>query len=295
MLKQMIEQFTEQFTEQNIGRNSDEIRTKIQEDEYINDSTGLIHCKKCLTARQVEVNILDKRRIVRCICKCQKRKIELEEIERKEIEDRLKIAKLKASSLLGERYRNITFETTETGFNESFDKIMVRCKNYCNVSKEVLTNGYGIYLYGGSGTGKTHLTACMANELIKKQHQVLFTNFFEIGKLIRSTFNGKGSEIEQINRIAEVNFLFIDDIGTERVLNRGEDTWMQEKIFEVLNKRYNKKKATIFTSNYSIKDLIEERGMMTKTVDRIVEMSNLIAKVEGSSYRISGRKTDIPY
>lgn len=290
MFKNITEQLSEQLGEQNRTN-----RTEIQEDEYIDNSTGLIYCKKCITARQVEVNILDKRRIVRCICKCQKRKIELEEIERKETEDRLKIAKLKASSLLGERYRNITFESTETGHNESFDKILVRCKNYCNVSKEVKEKGFGIYIYGGSGTGKTHLTACMANELIKKQHQVLFTNFFEIGKLIKSTFNGKGNEIEQINRIAEVDFLFIDDIGTERVLNRGEDTWMQEKIFEVLNKRYNKKKSTIFTSNYSIKELIEERGMMTKTVDRIVEMSNLIAKVEGNSYRITGRNTNVPF
>ena len=44
-----------------------------------------------------------------------------------------------------------------------------------------------------------------------------------------------------------------------------------------------------------LKELIEDRGMMTKTVDRIVEMSNLIAKVEGNSYRITGRKTNIPY
>lgn len=295
MFKNIAEQICEQLNTQKTGLNGQKDRTEIKEDEYIDKETGLIYCKKCSTARQVKVNIFDNERIVRCICKCQKEETELEERKRKEIEEQIKIAKLMDSSLLGERYRTITFETTETGHNDSFDQVMVRCKNYCNVSEVVKEKGFGIYLYGGSGTGKTHLTACMANELIKKHNQVLFTNFFEIGKIIKSTFNGRGNEIEQINKIASVDFLFIDDIGTERVLNRGEDTWMQEKIFEIINKRYNNKKPTIFTSNYSIKELIEDRGMMTKTVDRIVEMSNLIAKVEGNSYRITGRKTNIPY
>ena len=291
--EQYGEQFNEQLGEQKAGQNGQ--KTGLMEDEYIDESSGLIYCKKCLTARQLKIKILDKNRIVRCICNCQKEEIKSEEIKRKEIEEQIKIAKLMDSSLLGERYRNITFDKTETGHNEYFDKAIVRCSNYCKVSEEVLKNGYGIYLFGGSGTGKTHLTACMANELIKQYRQVLFTNFFEIGKMIRATFNGKGNETNQINRIANVDFLFIDDIGTERVTNRGEDTWMQEKIFEIINKRYNNKKPTIFTSNYSIKELIEDRGMMTKTVDRIVEMSNLILKIEGDSYRITSRKTNIPY
>ena len=285
--------FNEQYSEQKTGQNGQ--KTGLMDDEYIEEASGLIYCKKCLTARQLKIKILDKDRIVRCICKCQKEEIKSEETKRKEIEEQIKIAKLMDSSLLGERYRGITFETTETGHNKSFDQVMVRCQNYCNVSEVVKEKGFGIYIYGGSGTGKTHLTACMCNELIKQHKQVLFTNFFEIGKLIRATFNGRGNEAEQINRISSVDFLFIDDIGTERVLNRGEDTWMQEKIFEVINKRYNNKKPTIFTSNYSIKELIEDRFIMTKTVDRIVEMSNLIVKIEGESYRLTRRNTNIPF
>ena len=42
-----------------------------------------------------------------------------------------------------------------------------------------------------------------------------------------------------INQIANVDFLFIDDLGTEKVTKDGEDTWLQDKIFEVINKRYN--------------------------------------------------------
>ena len=42
---------------------------------------------------------------------------------------------------------------------------------------------------------------------------------------------------------------------------------------------------TIFTSNYSIQDLINDRGLEVKTADRIAEMSNAVIKLEGTSYR----------
>lgn len=268
--------------------------TAVKTDEFLNED-NLIYCRKCLTPRQVVIEVLDRTRIVRCICKCQKEQLDLEEKLKKENEKRMKILKLQETSLLGERYKNIRFENTNCEHSEDFKKIFIRCQKYCEASEEVIENGFGIYLYGGSGTGKTHLTSCMANRLMEQHKQVLFTNFFEISKVIRDTFNGKGSESQQIKRFADIDFLFIDDLGTERVKNNGEDTWLQEKIFEVINKRYNNKKPTIFTSNYSIQELINDRGIMQKTVDRIVEMSNLIYKLDGQSYRLSHRKRDIPY
>lgn len=256
---------------------------KIQDDEYEKD--GLIYCSKCNTPRTTIVNLFDKERMVRCICKCQKEEKDKEERIRKEIEKQIEIEKLQEASFLSERYKNVKFENCITGENESFDIAFGRCKKYCENSTEILKNGYGIYLYGDKGTGKTHLTGCMANELIKQHKQVLFTNFFEISKNIRSTFKGNGSEADKINKIANVDFLFIDDLGTEKVTKEGEDTWLQEKIFEVINKRYNNMKPTIFTSNYSLQQLVQERGLLDKTVDRILEMSTAIIKIEGKSNR----------
>lgn len=256
---------------------------KLQDDEYMKED--IIYCKKCDTPRTTIVELFNNKRIVRCICKCQKeerdRKAELE----KEIEKQMKIAKLQEASFLSERYKDVTFDNCITGENESFDIAYNRCKKYCENSNEILKNGYGIYLWGDKGTGKTHLTGCMANELMKQYKQVLFTSFFEISKIIRSTFKGNGSEADTINKIANVDFLFIDDLGTEKVTKDGEDTWLQEKIFEIINKRYNNMKPTIFTSNYSLQQLVQERGLLDKTVDRILEMSTAIIKVEGRSNR----------
>lgn len=266
-------------------------KIEVQDDEYEKDD--VIYCKKCNTPRTTVVELFGTKKVVRCICKCQKEKRDKEEKMQKEIERQVRLSKLQEASLLSDRYKNVTFDNCITGENKSFDVAFNRCRKYCENSSEILEKGYGIYLWGDKGTGKTHLTSCMANELIKQYKQVLFTNFFEISKSIRATFRGNGNEIDLINKIANVDFLFIDDLGTEKVTKEGEDTWLQDKIFEVINKRYNNMKPTIFTSNYSLQELVQERGLLDKTVDRILEMSTAIIKVEGKSNRTIRKENNL--
>lgn len=270
----------------------------LDKDTYI-DEEGLKHCSICND--YLETYIINpftkEQKKVNCKCTCFFEEQKREEEVKRNFERQEEIKRLQKNSLLGDRYKNVSFENTKTGENIMFDKAFKRCKNYCEVSSKVLEEGYGIYIYGDSGTGKTHLTACMVNELVKQQRPVLFTNFFEISQIIRSTFNknSKTSEIDMIEKIANIDFLFIDDLGTEKVTKNGEDNWLQEKIFEILNKRYNNKKPTIFTSNYSLEELVNNRGIMEKSVDRILEMSTLILKIEGTSHRIKNRQTELPF
>lgn len=264
---------------------------EIQPDEYEKD--GIIYCKNCNTARTTSVTMFGNTKIVRCICKCQAEKREKNIKMQEEIERQILISKLQEASLLSDRYKNVTFDTCNIGENESFENAFKRCKKYCENSNDILKNGFGIYLWGDKGTGKTHLTSCMANELIKQYKQVLFTNFFEISKSIRATYRGQSNEMELINKISNVDFLFIDDLGTEKVTKEGEDTWLQGKIFEIINKRYNNMKPTIFTSNYSLQQLVQDRGLLDKTVDRILEMSTAIIKIEGKSNRMIRPKNDL--
>ena len=277
--------------------NQAEANTLNSVNTYI-DEEGLKHCSICnWYLETIIINPFTKEpRKVNCICKCTEDKMKREEEEKRNYERQREIERLQKSSLLGDRYKNVRFEKTKLGDNKQFDEAFKRCKNYCDISSQVLENGYGIYLYGDSGTGKTHLTACMVNELIKQHRPVLFTNFFEISQFIRGTFkSSKDTEANMIEKISNIDFLFIDDIGTEKVVKNGEDNWLQEKIFEILNKRYNNKKPTIFTSNYSLEELIVNRGVMEKTVDRILEMSSVILKIEGESYRIKNRSNEIPF
>ena len=253
---------------------------------------GLYYCTKCHTLRETEkiVPVFERRMPV--MCKCM-REAEQKEKEKDEYNRKMQMLdRIRSASLLGERYKDTTFANTDLSVGGEFEKAFHRCRRYCEIADDALEKGYGIYIYGNSGTGKTHLTACICNELINQYRQCLFTNFFEISKLIRSTYNRNTEAEGIIKRICEIDFLFIDDLGTEILRKNGEDNWLQEQVFDIINKRYNNEKPTIFSSNYSLNELIEQRGMMEKTVDRIMEMSTAIIKLNGASYRAKNRRKE---
>jgi DNA replication protein DnaC len=245
-------------------------------DDYEKD--GLIYCGKCSTPKQVYIEQFKK--AMPTPCQCRKEQIKKEKELQEKVEKQLKIKELRDASLLGERYRDALFENTETSHSAEFRAIYDRCRKYCDVADKV--NGVGIYLFGTNGTGKSRLTACMGNELMENGYTVLYTNFTEIArKLIESD--------DFIKQLPRIDFLFIDDFGTEKVTKGSEDMWMQEKVFEVINKRYIDNKPVIFTSNYSLKELIADRGIAKRSVDRIMEMCECM-RLDGQSYRLTAMK-----
>ncbi len=247
-------------------------------DDYVKD--GLLYCGNCNTPKQAYIEGF--KRNMPVPCECRKEQNRKEEEQRERFKKQQRIIELREQSLLGSRYADATFENTETSHSTEFAKIHNRCKRYCEVAEAVLRDGTGIYLFGTNGTGKSRLTACMGNELMLNNYTVLYTNFAEVSRKIIKDDNF-------INKLAKIEFLFIDDFGTEKVTKGSEDIWMQEKVFEVINARYIEQKPIIFTANYSLKELIEDRGMAKRTVDRIMEMCEII-KLDGTSYRVTKMK-----
>jgi DNA replication protein DnaC len=253
------------------------------------------HCGEKVLVRTAR--ICGKLMHFRIMCECEEKEQEAEEELQKQRRKTERIKGLKSLSLLGKRYENVMFESPGTGMNPSFDTALNHCKKYCENFKQMLKTGQGMYIYGGFGVGKTHLTACISNELMKNFVPVLFTYLFEISKAIKSTFDkasfGKASasissETEQslIEKFSKINLLIFDDLGKEIFIKNENDTWIQNVLFDLINRRYNDLKSTIFSSNYSLKELVEKRGLNEATADRIAEMTkNFVLKISGKSRR----------
>jgi DNA replication protein DnaC len=256
---------------------------------------GMLYCSTC---NEPKLYKSAKYGMIRCVCSCYTKQVN-KELKRAEDQKRLeKFKVLQKQSLIGERFADATFdntiidEKTDPSFKIAFD----RCKKFCENHKEVLDNGYGIYIYSEqSGNGKTWLATCIVNELTKQLVPCLFTNFFEILMELNNTFNGSEKENQIIDKLAKIPLLVIDDIGTERLLVNGEDNRMQEKVYTIINRRYNEKKSTIFTSNLTMRELVTKRGMMIKTVDRISEMSSATLNIKGESFRSKTKPKELPF
>lgn len=261
---------------------------------------GIEYCKVCGKPTQKIVNIPYigcYNKIVRIPCDCRKKELENQEKQDKFNKIQQRIEKLKTASLLGERYKNVCFENTALSINSSVQNAYSRCKKYCENHKQVIEHGWGVYIFGNIGVGKTHLTACMANCLVSKCVPVMVTNVFEIAQAIKRTFSKRATSTEQqtIDNFGNIPILFIDDLGTEDYINSAKSEWLNSILSQIVNKRYNSKKPTVFSSNYSLNELISKRGMWEMTVDRISEMTQgAVIKITGKSMRINIKK-ELPF
>ena len=118
----------------------------------------------------------------------------------------------------------------------SYDKVMKWCTNYPN------TTVRNINLLGYTGTGKTYLLECIANELAKKGFSVQYTTAFNLNNQCRNYHMGKASEIQNY---IDADILLIDDLGSEPVLKNVT----VEYLYTILNERLVKNRATCISSN----------------------------------------------
>lgn len=152
------------------------------------------------------------------------------------------------------------------------------------VAKEIVENPhFGMYVYGKPGTGKTFLAAIIAQELIHKGKTVIFGDVPSVLDDLKSTFDGGGEKSlsELMRMLASVDMLVLDDLGTEVPTE-----WAVERLYKIVNDRYNEAKPLIITSNFK-PDTVAERmnhpkkkdgNYTTVTGDRIISRLLQICK-----------------
>ena len=262
---------------------------QIRDDEYIGEN-GLPYCKKCNTRRMCYSD--DKLFVARCICKCE---AEAEERRKKEEARQKLIAEFNSRSslsMLGDRYRGIRLK--DATITESNRAVYEKCRNYVTNAKAMRENNIGLYIYGDNSSGKTYLTACICNELLWQGFRCVYTNLATILNEIRGSYDKNGmGECELLDRLQAYDFAFIDDFGKEflgREYNAISSKWAEEKLFEVINARYNAQKPTIFSSNYEISELASVLNLDKAIVERVNEMATRTLKLEGDDFRSTARQ-----
>jgi DNA replication protein DnaC len=109
-----------------------------------------------------------------------------------------------------------------------------------------------LILKGGYGCGKTHLAAAIANYQLQHGRTVLFVVVPDLLDHLRSTFapNSPTRFDERFEAVRSAPLLVLDDLGTQ-----SSTSWAQEKLYQVLNHRYNAQLPTVITTNSELEDL----------------------------------------
>jgi DNA replication protein DnaC len=145
----------------------------------------------------------------------------------------------------------------------------------------------GLLFMGTCGVGKTHLSVAILQELIEKKGVSCL--FYELGTLLKEIQNSynpdaQTSEVKVLKRVIEAEVLVVDELGAMKPTD-----WVRDTMMQVINNRYNCKKLTIFTTNYTdvrrtqSEETLEDR-IGARLRSRLYEMCKTVI-IEGEDFR----------
>jgi DNA replication protein DnaC len=109
-----------------------------------------------------------------------------------------------------------------------------------------------LVLSGTYGTGKTHLAAAIGNYRSAYGENPIFIVVPDLLDHLRSTFNPSSnvSYDHLFEEIRTASLLLLDDLGTQN-----SSPWAKEKLFQLLNYRYEARLPTVITTTCSLDEI----------------------------------------
>ena len=134
---------------------------------------------------------------------------------------------------------------------------------------KMLDKGIGFYIWSqAKGSGKSRLASTISNELTDRGFRNKFVSANTILSEIQSTWDEKGLTEKQVMRpYLEASLLIIDDFGA-----RSKRDWIDERMFWLIDSRYQEYKPTIITSNYEV----DELPLDPRIVDRLEDVDRFV-------------------
>lgn len=148
--------------------------------------------------------------------------------------------------------KNMTFDTFNCNLNlpENVRQTLEGAYNFArNWAKDPKD---WVILQGLNGCGKTHLAAAIANYLRSSGKEVLFIVVPDLLDHLRSSFapESRVSYDALFERIKKISVLVLDDFGEHAATQ-----WAQEKLYQLINYRYNARLATVITTCLSLDEM----------------------------------------
>lgn len=255
---------------------------KSENGDYLNDD-GLLMCGKCNTPKQKKISLFGQIKTPYCLCRCETEKRDSENKELKQ-RDKLKhIQQLRQTAFPETDMSHCTFEFDD---NQN-PKITGIAKRYVDNFKDIKSKGSGLILFGNVGSGKTFISACIANALLDKGYPCLVTNFARLINTIHGMYQGKQAYIDSLNKF---DLLVIDDLGAER-----ETEYMGEVVHNIIDNRYRAKLPLIITTNLTLDNLKNPTDIRKQRIySRLLEMC-IPVLVPGKDRRLQNNKENIDY
>jgi DNA replication protein DnaC len=146
-------------------------------------------------------------------------------------------------------------------------------------------DGWLVFM-GGTGSGKTHLAAAIGHRLQERGCQVEFVVVPDLLDRIRALMSDDGDADQHrlLDHVRTCPYLILDDLGVHSATR-----WAQEKLFQILNHRYNARLSTVITIGRPLSELPD--AWVSRMYDTKV---GFVFEIEAPDYRGAPRPDTPP-
>jgi len=142
-----------------------------------------------------------------------------------------------------------------------------------------------LVLTGPSGSGKTHLAAAIANARIAEGGPALFMVVPDLLDHLRASYDAGEDELGYealFDQVRNAPLLLLDDIDAA-----SGTPWAREKLYQVVNHRYNAELPTVFTCSTRPRQL-DDRLATRLTEERLAAVYTLDGPARGAYDQVGG-------
>lgn len=141
-----------------------------------------------------------------------------------------------------------------------------------------------LYIGGMSGAGKSHICTAAATRILQQGKivkYILWRDLFHKAESLRYEYD-KYNEL--IKELSEVEVLIVDDFL--KGMDKSKQGSALEIAFDIINRRYNTKKATIISSEYQLGDIEQlDKALHGRIKERCGRFSLNIKNEDSRNYR----------
>lgn len=135
----------------------------------------------------------------------------------------------------------------------------------------------GLLLRGNTGTGKTHLIRALGHAALAQHKHLLYTSVPFLLERVRPNSGVSMDAVLDLHLKAEL--VIWDDVGAEK-----ETEWTLDRLYLLLDARYEANKPLLATSNYTLTELEGQLG--ARITSRLLEMC-AVWEVKGPDERVA--------
>lgn len=196
------------------------------------------------------------------VCECYRRKLVKKAYEQSNLSSQLQDQSFETFDL--SLYSDEVNEHWPVSPRAHMKGILDTCKRYVETFDDTNQN---LLFWGAPGLGKTFLSTCIAKELIKKGHSVIYETAYQTFSMLEELKFKHTDDYERlkfkVDKLYTCDLLILDDLGSEF-----STQYTNAALFDILNSRLVSGKKTVISTNLSLPEF--ETKYSERVVSRIL-------------------------